>query len=179
MLKRLSSKTPGVVSKSLRRSSQKALGLFLITSLIPCLLVSTVYSENKLFETKGPTVITSETLTADNKAHTALFEGSVIAKTNTMTIYSDRMFVYYTDDGKITKIEAKGNIKLIRGERVITSEAATYFSDEEKVIFTGQPKAMEGNNIVSGTRMIYLINDDRSLVENSKVYMERESKKNR
>lgn len=179
MLKLLSSNTPGVVSKSRIRSSKKIPGLFLITGLIPCFFVSVASSESKLFETKGPTVITSETLTADNKAHTALFEGSVIAKTNTMTIYSDRMFVYYTDEGKITKIEAAGNIKLIRGERVITSETAIYFSDEEKVIFTGQPKAMEGNNIVTGTRMIYFINDDRSLVENSKVYIERESGKNR
>ncbi len=130
-------------------------------------------AEDSLLETKGPVVITSSTLTADNKARTALFEGSVVAKTETMTISSDKMRVYYTEGGRITKIEAGGNVKLIKGKRVITSDEATYFADEEKVVFTGQPKAVEGNNMVTGTKMIYLMKDDRSIVENSKVFMER------
>ena len=130
-------------------------------------------AEDRLLETKGPVVITSSTLTADNKARTALFEGSVVAKTETMTISSDKMRVHHTEGGRITKIEAGGNVKLIKGERVITSDEATYFADEEKVVFTGQPKAVEGNNMVTGTKMIYLMKDDRSIVENSKVFMER------
>ncbi|GAB4405932.1 MAG: hypothetical protein OHK0032_00660 [Thermodesulfovibrionales bacterium] len=137
------------------------------------------YGENKPFETKGPVTITSSSLTADNIAHTALFEGSVIAKTDTMTIYSDRMLVYYNEAGKITKIEAEGHVKVVRGERVITSEAATYFADDEKAVFTGQPKAVEGNNMVSGTKMIYLMKEDRSIVENSKVFIERGATKGR
>jgi lipopolysaccharide export system protein LptA len=131
------------------------------------------YGEEKLIESKGPVVITSETLTADNKARTALFEGSVTARTGTMTINSDRMLVYYSEGGRITKIEAMGNVRLVKGERVITSDEATYFAEEEKVIFTGRPKAAEGSNMVTGTRMIYLMKEDRSIVENSKVFMEK------
>lgn len=135
--------------------------------------------EDKLIETKGPITITSSTLTADNKAHTALFEGSVVAKTDATTIYSDKMLVYYSEGGKVTKIEADGHVKLIKGERVITSDEATYLANDEKVIFTGQPKAVEGNNMVTGTKMIYLMKEDRSIVENSKVFMERGSPKSR
>ena len=134
------------------------------------------FGEEKLLETKGPVVITSSTLTADNKARTALFEGSVVAKTETMTIFSKKMLVSYTEGGRITKIEATGDVKVIKGERVITSDEATYFADEEKVVFTGQPKAVEGPNLVTGTKIIYMMKDDRSLVENSKVFMERSSK---
>lgn len=134
------------------------------------------FGEDRLLETKGPVIITSSTLTADNKARTALFEGSVVAKTETMTIFSEKMRVYYTESGRITKIEASGGVKLIKGERVITSDEATYFADEEKVVFTGHPKAVEGTNMVTGTKMIYMMKDDRSLVENSKAFMERSSK---
>ncbi|MCL5024118.1 MAG: lipopolysaccharide transport periplasmic protein LptA [Nitrospirae bacterium] len=135
------------------------------------------FGEDKLIETKGPVVITSATLTADNKARTALFEGSVVARTETMKIHADRMLVFYAEDGRITKIEADGNVRLIKGERVITAAKATYLAAEEKVIFDGQPKAVEGRNIVTGTRMIYLMKEDRSLVENSKVFMERSPSK--
>ena len=150
--------------------------IFLLTVLFwgaiffPC---SPSRCEERLFESKGPFVVTSVKLTADNKAHTGLFEGSVVAKSESMTLYADRMLVYSSEQGKITKIEAAGHVKLIKGEKVVTSDEATYFTEEEKVIFTGQARAVEGTNMVTGTKMIYLMNDDRSLVENSKVFMEK------
>ncbi|HET6516413.1 MAG TPA: LptA/OstA family protein [Thermodesulfovibrionales bacterium] len=139
--------------------------------LFACLCGAVVSAENKPLETKGPVVITSSSLTADNKAHTALFEGTVVAKSDDMTISSDRMLVTYTEGGAITRIDAEGNVKLIRSERVITADAATYFADEEKVVFTGEPRAAEGGNVVTGTKMIYLMKEDRSIVENSKVFI--------
>lgn len=90
-----------------------------------------------------------------------------------MTLYSDRMLVYSSEEGKITKIEASGHVRLLKGEKVITSDEATYYAGEEKVVFTGRPKAVEGNNMVTGTKMTYLMNEDRSLVENSRVFMEK------
>ena len=133
--------------------------------------------EEKPLEPKGPITITSSTLTADNKAHTALFEGSVMAKTETETIYADKMLVHYTDAGRVTKIETAGHVKLVKGARVITSDEATFLADEEKVIFTGQPKAVEGTTMVTGTKMIYLMKEDRSLVEQGRVFMEKGSPK--
>ena len=147
---------------------------FLLSFLL--FLCASSYGEEKLFESKGPITITSERLTADNKAHTALFEGSVVAKTETTTIYSDRMLVYYAESGKVTKIEANGHVKLIKGDRVITSDEATYYADDpERVIFTGEPRAVEGKNVITGTKMTYFMKDDRSIVENSKVFMEKGS----
>lgn len=122
-----------------------------------------------------PTVITSQSLTADNKAKTALFEGSVVARKGDMTFSGDRMLVYYSDDkgsGTVTKIEAEGNVKLVKGDRVITAQSATYFTaPEEKAVFTGEPRASDGENVITGTRMTYFLKDERSLVENSKVFL--------
>jgi lipopolysaccharide export system protein LptA len=136
------------------------------------LLSANVFSAEESKKIKGPIIITSETLTADNKTHTALFENSVVARTTDMTIYADRMLVYYAEDtGSVTKIEAVGGIKLIKGKRVITSKEATYYADGEKVIFTGEPRAVEGENVVTGSKMTYLLNEDRFLVEGSKVFL--------
>jgi len=122
-----------------------------------------------------PTVITSESLTADNKAKTALFTGSVVAKKGDMTLYADRMLVYYIESGggsNIDKIDAEGNVKLVRGDRVVTSGKAVYFAGaEERAVFTESPRAAEGKNVVTGTKMTYYMKDDRSVVENSKVFI--------
>lgn len=148
------------------------LSVFPLLLLVFSLFISTSTADNRQIDTKGPIVITSSTMTSDNKARTALFEGSVVTKSDTMTIYSDKMLVYYSEGGNITRIDANGHVRLIRSERVITSDAATYFADEDKVVFTGEPRAVEGGNVVSGSKMIYLMKEDRSIVENSKVFIE-------
>ena len=108
-------------------------------------------AEEQKMKVKGPINITSETLTADNKARTALFEGNVVAKTTDMTIYSDKMLVFYKEgSGDVTKIESTGNVRLLKGTRLITSQNAVYYADEDKVVFTGEPRAMDGENVVTG-----------------------------
>lgn len=150
---------------------------FLIVFLsVLCLLSSVLclFAQEKK-ASKEATVITSKILTADNKAHTALFEVNVVAKKGEMTLYSDKMLVYYSEEegsSNIKRIDAEGNVKLIKGERVVTSKFATYFAEpEEHVIFTGEPRASEGENVVTGTKMTYFMKDDRSIVENSKVFI--------
>lgn len=123
-------------------------------------------------QVKGPITVTSETLTADNKAHTALFEKNVVAKTPNMTLYADSMLVSYTEKGgNVSKIEATGNVRLYKDTRIISSQKAVYFADEDKVVFTGEPRAVDGENVVTGSTMTYFIAEDRSYVENSKVIL--------
>ncbi|HMK55765.1 MAG TPA: LptA/OstA family protein [Dissulfurispiraceae bacterium] len=145
---------------------------FILTSGF-CLLTSLSFAEQKNAAT--PTVITSESLTADNKARTALFTGSVVAKKGDMTLYADRMLVFYSEGGSgsnIDRIEADGNVKLIRGDRVVTAGKAIYYAgQDERAVFTESPRASEGKNVVTGTKMTYYMKDDRSVVENSKVFI--------
>ncbi len=151
--------------------------LFYLLSLVTCFLPSASYAVETADKNAQPipTIITSESLTADNKAKTALFTGSVVAKKGNMTLYADRMLVYYIESGggsNIDKIDAEGNVKLIRGDRVVTSGKLMYFAGpEERAIFTESPRAAEGKNVVIGTKMTYYMKDDRSLVENSKVFI--------
>jgi len=149
--------------------------LFISNLLILFLLSTNVFSEEKAQRIKGPITITSEMLTADNNAHTALFERSVVARTTDMTLFADRMLVSYDkDSGDIKTIDAEGNIKLLKGTRVIISQKANYYADGDKVIFTGEPRATDGENVVTGTKITYLLNEDRYLVEDSKVFLRKQ-----
>ncbi len=101
----------------------------LIISILLLFLPILSNAEDQKAQIKGPINITSETLTADNKAHTALFEKNVVAKTTDLTIHSDKMLVYYKEDGgTVTKIEATGNVKVLRESRIITSKSAIYYA---------------------------------------------------
>ena len=136
------------------------------------ILIGNALSAEAVKKIKGPIVITSEKLTADNQAHTALFERSVVARTEETILYADRMLVYSDkDSGDVTKIDATGAVKMIKDKRVITSREATYYAEGEKVIFTGDPKAVEDGNVMTGKKMTYLMNEDRFLVDDSKVFL--------
>jgi len=122
---------------------------------------------------KKPVIITSRTLTADNKNNTAVFEGTVVAKTEDITIYSDKMTVFYDSaQSTIKKIEASGNVKVQRKERVIFSDEAIFVDNEKKIIFRGNPRVVEGENIITGTQIIFFLQDDRAVVEGSKVILQ-------
>ncbi len=134
--------------------------------------LSDSFSEDAKQRVKGPIVVTSETLTADNKANTALFERNVVATTPEMTIHADKMLVFYKEQGgEVTKIEATGNVRLHKDTSVITSQSAVYYADQDKLVFTGSPRAVDGENVVTGSKMTFLIKEDRSIVENSKVFL--------
>lgn len=147
--------------------------LSLSGSLVICLVLSaTAFSQDETRTIRGPVTITSEMLTADNQARTALFEGSVVARTSDVTIYSDKMLVSYDKNtGNVMRIDATGRVRFVKEDRVVTSHEATYQADGEKLVFTGEPRAVEGENVVSGRRMTYLLNEDRLLVEDSKVFL--------
>lgn len=133
-----------------------------------------VFAEEKK-DNVQPIVITSQTLINDSKARTATFDGNVVAKKGEVTLYANKMIVYYEEEqkgGNIKMIEATGNVRLTKGDRVITSHKATYFPEpEERVIFTGEPRATEGKNLVTGEKIIYFMKDERALVEKSRVYL--------
>ena len=147
---------------------------FIVNSLLICLAASTLAADldSTVKEEKKPIIITSETLTADNKNNTAVFEGSVVAETSDITMSSDKMTVYYDNsESKVSKIHAIGNVKVLNNTRVLFSKEAVYLDNEEKIIFSGNPKAVEGDNVITGEKIIFFIKDERAVVESSRVIL--------
>ncbi|MEW6600184.1 MAG: LptA/OstA family protein, partial [Nitrospirota bacterium] len=125
---------------------------FIVNFILSVLLVHITVYAGTLIEKKGknPVVITSETLTADNKNSTAIFEGKVTARTDDISIYADKMIVYYDNTrNKVAKIHAVGHVKVRKEERALFSDEAVYLEEEEKIVFTGNPRAVDGVNVSS------------------------------
>lgn len=117
-------------------------------------------------------VITSKTLIADNKSSSAVFEGSVVATIEDITIHSEKMTVLYDNSGgNIKTIYATGNVRVNKGNSAIFSKDATYIGNEERIIFTGEPKLVDGDNVITGKQIIYSMKDERAFVEGSRVIL--------
>jgi len=154
---------------------------FFIVSLFVLLLVvhSTVPASSSAEKGKSPVVITSKTLTADNRNNKAVFEGNVIAKTEDITMHADRMIVFYDNsENKISKIHALGNVRVHKQERAMFSDEAVFIDSEKKIVFTGKPRAVEGDNVITGTKITFFLSDERAVVEGSRVILKNDGEIN-
>ena len=115
---------------------------------------------------RGPVHITSQQLEADYQAKVITFIGDVVARQKEFTLYADRLFLYIGGEMKeIEKIVARGNVRMVQGERTATCNEATYYHREGTVVLRGEPVVREGDNWVSGKRIIYYIDEQKSVAE--------------
>lgn len=114
----------------------------------------------------GPINITADRLEADRRLHLINYIGNVIAKKEDLTILADRMEFYFDEKmEEVIKIIALGNVRIHSKGRNATAERAEYYDREAKVILTGNPKAWQEDDLVTGSRMTLFLKEDRSIVE--------------
>ena len=64
-----------------------------------------------------PIQIKSNELTTDSAKRTATFIGKVSARQGDVTIYCDRLVIFYSDkeEKEVDKVEAFGNVRIVQG----------------------------------------------------------------
>jgi len=130
-----------------------------------------------------PINITSERMDADHKANLVTFTGNVVATQADATLTSDRLKVFYKDSPagsdkggqkgsqaggskrQIERIEADGHVKIVQVDKVATGEHAVYTAQDRVIVLTGQPKLWQERNWVRGTKVLFYLDEDRSVVE--------------
>jgi lipopolysaccharide export system protein LptA len=115
---------------------------------------------------RGPVHITSQQLEADYQAQIITFIGNVVARQKGFTLYADRLLLFIGGEVKeIDKIVARGNVRMVQENREATCNEATYYHRDGTVVLRGEPVVREGNNRVSGKRIIYYIDEKKSVAE--------------
>jgi lipopolysaccharide export system protein LptA len=112
-----------------------------------------------------PINIKSNELATDNKGRIAVFTGKVVSKQGDVTIYSDKLTVYYGENqSEVEKIEADGNVRIVQENRTGTSAHAVYESKEGRITLTGDnPRVTQGMDTVTGKIITYYIDEDKSV----------------
>jgi lipopolysaccharide export system protein LptA len=109
-----------------------------------------------------PIDITSDRVESFTKDNLIVFTGNVTARQKDMVIYADSIEALIVEDGKgIEKVTADGNVKIQQGIRVASCRKAVFYNLDQKIVLTGEPKVVEGENIVSGEEITFDIEADR------------------
>ncbi|HET6420693.1 MAG TPA: lipopolysaccharide transport periplasmic protein LptA [Geobacteraceae bacterium] len=112
-----------------------------------------------------PINIKSNELYTDSNARTATFVGKVVAKQNDVTIFCDKMIIYYPEQGgQVEKVEAFGNVRIVQLNRLGTGGHAVYENKEGKITLYQDPKVYQDKNVVSGNVITYYLDEEKSVV---------------
>jgi lipopolysaccharide export system protein LptA len=118
---------------------------------------------------RAPIDISSETVEGDQKQNTVTFKGNVIAKQENTTVYANLLVITYDSENKgVNQIVASGNVKVVSLDRRATGQRVIFLQNEKKVILEGDAVIREGENVVRGERVIYYMEEERSVVEAGK-----------
>jgi len=121
------------------------------------------------FNKKDPIYITADWMEADQTKNSIMYKGRVVTVQNAMTMRSDMLTAFYDPETKQMKqIIAEGKVNATQGDRVATGEKAVFDDKAKTVTLTGNPVMRQGNNQVSGVKVIYFTEQDRSIVEGDK-----------
>lgn len=119
--------------------------------------INPVLNPDKEGSVKNKIVITCEgPLTIDYSKNVAFFNNNVIVDDGESQMNAEQMDVFFevtsaNEDnrqgisfggkgGRIKKIVARGNVKIVRGQNCSFAEEATYNTDDKTIVLTGRPR---------------------------------------
>lgn len=107
-----------------------------------------------------PVEVTSDNLSIDQTAGTAIFTDNVVIVQGEMRLSADRVLVVYdTEVQGIDRIEATGNVILISGEDAAESERADYNVDDGTIVMTGNVLVAQGPSALTADTMTVRLDD--------------------
>jgi len=118
---------------------------------------------------RAPIDIVSDTVEANQKENTVTFKGNVVAKQEDTTLYANTLVILYEPEmKKLKEIMAIGNVKIVQLDRRATGQKVTFQQEENKVVLDGDAVVREGENEIRGERVIFYVDEERSIVEGGK-----------
>jgi lipopolysaccharide export system protein LptA len=157
---------------------QMGLGLFLALAIMDGMAFAQESPPAKPPE-ENKIKITSNRLESDSQSKTAEFIGNVVARQAETVIQADRLKIFYQGDvgssgglasssNSITKIIARGNVQMKMDDREAIADTATYVIKTKVLTLEGaNARVSQGDNFISGTKIIFYRADERTIVEGS------------
>ena len=96
----------------------------------------------------------------------ALFKDNVVVRQKEMNIFTDNFLVTYNGrDKAIEKAKAFDVVKIVQGDRVATCQKAFILNKEQKIVMTGHPKVVQGEDVVEGKIVIFFTKENKILFD--------------
>jgi len=125
----------------------------------------------KVFDRKSkePVEITSERLSADLSQNKITFSGNVIVRQGIRVIYADSLDALYEEGGDLKSIFATGNVKMTAKDSFATGEKLNWDNEKQTVRLWGNPRLIQGRQIIIGDEMLFFVKEDRLTVSRPQI----------
>ena len=108
-------------------------------------------------DTSLPVEVTSETLTVEDTAGFAVFEGNVVVVQGPMRLTAPWIRVDYTETEEggtaITEMNARGGVTFTNGPEAAESNEATYRPEDGDLLMTGDVILVQGPSVMEGEKL--------------------------
>ena len=153
---------------------------FCITFTLYCAFPA--WGQNSI-NASSPIRIEADRMESSQEKNMIIFSGNVRANQDDLIINAKTMRVRYTGNtiqpngttglpaegptSQIDTISAEGNVKIIQGDWVASGDSMDFNAEERIVVLSGNAKAWQDKNTVSGEKIILYLNEGKSVVERS------------
>ncbi len=125
----------------------------------------------------GPVQVEADRMESRTSDNMVRFSGNVEARQDDLIIRAAEMEVFYRkkeaaapggadrESMAVDRITARGEVRLLRQGWIATGRELDYSPATDTAILTGKARVRQGNNLVSGERIVLHIKEGRSVVE--------------
>ena len=151
-------------------------------AILPAILLLLAVAAFAADKASAPIHIEADRMISQEQKNSVVFLGNVDAKQGDLTIRCQEKTVYYTQDKKknkdkkkarngsseVKKLICRKKVEITQGDWLGTGNRMDYLAKDRKVILSGNAKAWQGPNMVSGKTITYYLDEKRSIVEQDK-----------
>lgn len=115
---------------------------------------------------------------SQEEGNSVVFSGSVELRQGNITIRAEEMTVYYTTKdnqkekgmaGEVKKLICRNNVEISQDGWLGTGDHMVYYAKKRKVILSGNARAWQGRNMVSGEKITYFLDEGKTTVEHGET----------
>jgi lipopolysaccharide export system protein LptA len=141
--------------------------LVTLTVFAAALLAGPAYAQRLGPGSDGPVDITADELEVQNKACVSVWRGKAEALQGDTRLRADVLKAFFQSKGQanaaattsacgdLVKMEAQGSVYYVTPQQRLRGDAGVYDAQNETVTVTGDVIAVQGQNVLRGTRMVF------------------------
>lgn len=116
-----------------------------------------------------PVSISADRLEVFKKESRALYSGHAKAVRDSLTLTCDTLEVFFTPQGEVQRILARGNVYALDGDREAWGETAEFLNDSGVLTLRGNPRGRQGAREVEGEVVTFTTGLDRLVVTKART----------
>ena len=175
--------------KQVHRETDQVTDMQTLTRLLPLIMLF-AFTFLPLLQARGeegtagvtPIQIEADRMETSRLGGRVVFTGNITARQGSLVIYADEMTVVYAAASpgagtaaegetklisKIEKLEARGNVKIVQEGWIATGDSMDYNAADRVATLTGNAKAWQDKNVVSGETIVLYLDEGKSVVQKS------------